>query len=152
GLMSLSLSGLLPAAAAETNLSPILPMGHAGAVVSMALSADGKRLLTGSEDRSAILWDAATGQKLQTFVGHDGFVSSVVLSADGKHVLTGSTDKTAVLWEADSGKKLQKFIENTGTITSVAISADGTRIATASGANSTATLWDAATGRPFKAI
>jgi WD40 repeat protein len=44
------------------------------------------------------LWDAATGQRLQTLRGHENTVSSAVLSPDGRTVLTASWDKTARLW------------------------------------------------------
>src|SRR5262249_44554025 len=73
--------------------------GHAREVYSVALSADGKQVVTGSADTTAILWEAATGKKLQTFQGHTQSVVSVALSTDGKHMLTGSYDKTAILWE-----------------------------------------------------
>jgi WD40 repeat protein len=64
---------------------------------------------TGSRDKTAILWDANSGKKIQTFEGHTDQVSSVALSADGKQLVTGSYDKTAILWETASGKKLQTF-------------------------------------------
>ena len=44
--------------------------GHTGGLSSVALSGDGKRVLTGSDDNTAILWDAASGKKIQTFQGH----------------------------------------------------------------------------------
>ena len=71
----------------------------------MALSSDGKQVLTGSYE-TAILWEAASGKKLQTFRGHTEGVRSVALASDGKHVWTGSTDRTARLWDAASGKEL----------------------------------------------
>ena len=54
--------------------------------MSVALSGDGKHVLTGSGDKTAILWEAASGKKLQTFQGHTDSVKSVALSGDGKHV------------------------------------------------------------------
>ena len=39
---------------------------------------DGQHILTGSNDKSAILWERSTGQKVRTFDGHDGAVISVV--------------------------------------------------------------------------
>ena len=56
------------------------------------------RILTGSEDYSAILWDAKTGQEVLTLKGHSQEVTSVAFSPDGKSVLTGSQDGTAILW------------------------------------------------------
>jgi WD40 repeat protein len=92
----------------DPNVKPILPAGHTREIISVALSADGKHMATGSYDTTAILWEAATGKPLQTFDGHNKhLVYSVALSADGKHVVTGSHDQTAILWEVATGKKLR---------------------------------------------
>jgi WD40 repeat protein len=71
----------------------------------VALSPDGTKVLTGSADNTAKLWDAATGTVLQTFTVPSLTylpcrVSSVAFSPDGTKVLTGSDDKTAKLWDA----------------------------------------------------
>src|SRR5436309_969839 len=74
--------------------------GHTQGVMGVAISGDGKTVVTGSYDKTAILWEAASGKKLQTFQGHNGFVTSVAISGDGKFVLTGAEDRTAILWDA----------------------------------------------------
>ena len=73
----------------------VLQMGHSRLVRSVAFSHDGRQVLTGSLDRTAIVWDAASGQKLRTFRGHTGWVNSAVFSADSRQVLTGSRDQRA---------------------------------------------------------
>ena len=45
-------------------------VGHTGEVWSAAFSPDGKRIVTGSWDRTAKVWDAGTGQELLTLKGH----------------------------------------------------------------------------------
>ena len=57
------------------------------------------RVLTGSYDNTARLWDAATGKEIRAFSGHEQPVLSVAFSPDGMRVLTGSYDKTARLWD-----------------------------------------------------
>ena len=76
--------------------------GHDGAVSAIAWSPDGKRVLTGSEDRTARLWDLATGRVLLTLKGHNAGVTAVAWSPNGLHIVTGSKDKTARVWSADS--------------------------------------------------
>jgi len=70
-------------------------------IVSVAFSPDGKYVLTGSDDTTAKLWDAATGAVVRNFLEHTDGVYGVAFSPDGKHVLTGSWDGTAKLWDTD---------------------------------------------------
>jgi RNA polymerase sigma factor (sigma-70 family) len=123
--------------------------GHARAVHGVALSADGKRLATGSGDTTAILWDTASGKDLQVFKGHAQWVFSVALSGDGKKLLTGSHDTTAALWDTATAEKLQTFRGHRAEVSSVALSVDGKHVLTGSW-DHTAILWDAATGKQLQ--
>jgi WD40 repeat protein len=78
---------------------------HGDRVSSLALSGDSKRLVTGSWDGTAILWEAASGKKLQTFPVRGGYVESVALSADGRQLWTTSNDCTTRLWDTATGKE-----------------------------------------------
>src|SRR5262245_53763772 len=59
-------------------------LGHTNGVTSVALSADGKRLVSGSEDRTIKVWDLEAGKETCTLRGHTSGVRSLALSADGK--------------------------------------------------------------------
>src|SRR5262245_54428409 len=80
--------------------------GHIQNVSSVTFSPDGKRLASGSPDRTVKLWDAVTGQELLTLQGHGGVVSSVAFSPDGKRLATGSFDRTVKLWDTVAGQEL----------------------------------------------
>ena len=80
--------------------------GHTGPVLGCALSADGRRALTCSSDRTARLWDLASGEELLKMEGHTSYVLGCALSADGRRALTCSDDQTARLWDLASGKEL----------------------------------------------
>jgi WD40 repeat protein len=121
-------------------------LGHTGPVACVAFSPDGKRILTGSWDDTAKLWDAETGQEIRTFSGHTDWVTSVAFSPDGKQVLTGSYDRTAKLWDVETGQEIHTFSGHTSWVTSVAFSPDGMRVLTGS-RYSRAKLWDAKTGQ-----
>jgi WD40 repeat protein len=67
----------------------------------VAFSPDGKRIVSGSRDKTVRLWDAQTGQPIgQPLQGHGESVNSVAFSPDGKRIVSGSTDKTVRLWDA----------------------------------------------------
>src|SRR2546423_1523661 len=67
----------------ESRLDLVLQTGHSYRVHGVALSGDGKLVVTaGGLDAKAILWHAASGKVLQHFEGHTGEVTSVALSGD----------------------------------------------------------------------
>jgi WD40 repeat protein len=75
-----------------------VPGTGGGYVLGMALSTDGRRLLTGHEDKTVRLWDTTTGKELQRFEGHTDRVISVAFSHDGTRALSGGADGTVRLW------------------------------------------------------
>jgi WD40 repeat protein len=68
-------------------------------VVGVAFSPDGTLLATASHDRTARLWDPATGQHRSTLEGHTDWVSGVAFSPDGTLLATASDDGTVRLWD-----------------------------------------------------
>lgn len=104
-----------------------LVAGHSNSVTSVAISPDGTLLLTGSVDRTAILWELATGGALRTLAGHTDRVTAVAFSPDGTQVLTGSGDGSARLWTTATGAQVRALRPCSSTISSVAFSPDGVR-------------------------
>ncbi len=102
--------------------------GHTDSVVSLAWSADGRRLLSGSYDYAARLWDVTSGQS-QELRGHDGWVTSVAISSDLRQLLTGSQDGTLIVWDAASGQAGPPFLGHQGAVMAAAFSPDGQRVA-----------------------
>src|SRR5206468_689825 len=94
-------------------------LSHKGLVQAVAFSPDGKTVLTGSCDRTARLWETATGNPLGPPLQHQGLVQAVAFSPDGKTVLTGSGDKTARLWETATGNPLGPPLQHQGPVYAV---------------------------------
>jgi WD40 repeat protein len=109
--------------------------------LAVAFSPDGKTVLTGSADKEARLWDAATGRPLGTPMAHQGMVVAVAFSPDGKTVLTASSDNTARLWDAATGRPLGPPMTHQAGVSAVAFSPDGKTVLTGS-YDKTARLWE----------
>jgi len=125
--------------------------GHTGGVWSAAYNSDGSRIVTASYDKTARVWDTATGKTLTTLRGHRDWVMSAEFSPDGKHIVTASRDHTARIWDATTGQQLVELDGHEDVVVSAAFSPDGTRIVTAS-YDKTARVWDAATGKQLSEL
>ena len=120
--------------------------GHTDPVWAIAFSPDGARLATASDDGTAIIWDATTGQTLLSLTTHaTRGRHGLAFSPDGTRLITASDNRTATVWNSDTGEEVLTLDGHTDGVSSVAFSPDGSRIATAS-EDRTAKIWDAVTG------
>ncbi|MEM1256243.1 MAG: hypothetical protein AAGI69_27720 [Cyanobacteria bacterium P01_H01_bin.21] len=121
-----------------------------GPIFSLAMSQDGQRIISGSEDGTVRLWNTITGEPIgPPLQGHEGTVRSVAISRDGQRIVSGGSDDTVRLWDAATGEPIGSPLQgHEGTVRSVAISRDGQRIVSGS-EDGTVRLWDAATGEPI---
>jgi len=95
-------------------------------VRSVAISPDGSRIVSGSDDEMILVWDAETGKQLGAPLrGHTDRVSSVAFSPDGSRIVSGSHDKRIRIWDAATSKPLGAPLRgHTDRVSSVAISPD----------------------------
>jgi WD40 repeat protein/serine/threonine protein kinase len=120
---------------------------HQGAVVGMAFSPDGGRLVSISSDHTVRLWEAATGRELVVARGDGGSIGAVGFSPDGSRLASGSDDGTVRLWEAHTGHPLVVCLGHPGPVRALAFSPDCRRLVSAAlPADDRCRLWDAATG------
>jgi WD40 repeat protein len=95
-----------------------------GRVTALVVSADGKTILTASEDKTGRLWDAATGQSRQTLL-HPCKVLSAAVSPDASLVVTGGEDKGVRVWSSKTGRTVAAPYWHSQPVTAVAWSPDG---------------------------
>ncbi|HKP54974.1 MAG TPA: caspase family protein [Chloroflexia bacterium] len=89
---------------------PRLFKGHTGYdVLHLSISPDSRYMLTGSTDKTAVLWDVQSATQLFTLTGHLDQVTGTAFSPDGKYAITGSDDNTARLWDVSTGKEVRLF-------------------------------------------
>lgn len=95
-------------------------------------SPDSESVLTGGEDGTARLWDAATGAAKGEPLRHDGPVLSLAFSPQGELIVTGSYDGTARIWDAATCRQLGRSLLHLGRVHAVAVRFDKQFVATAS--------------------
>ena len=120
-------------------------------VFSVALSPDGKHMLTGEfsgsdDDHEIVMREITNGKIIRRFKGHKDIISALAFSADGKLILSGSYDQKIILWEAGSGKKIKIFAGHSGLINSLDFSFNAVNFISTS-MDGTLRLWDLAAGQ-----
>src|SRR5207248_3255373 len=77
-----------------------------------ALSPGGKRVLSGSCDKTVRLWDVKAGKELRKMTGHSDRVYRVAFGPEGQ-AISGGKDRTMRLWDLNTGKNAGVFIGHT---------------------------------------
>ncbi len=123
--------------------------GHENRVWSVAVTPDGKYVVSGSDDKTVRLWDLATGKEVRRFTGHWPSVYSVAVTPNDKYVVSGSGGYTVRVWELATGKEVRELTAHEGSVNSVAVTPDGKYVVSGSG-DKTVRLWDLATGKEVR--
>jgi WD40 repeat protein len=119
--------------------------GHQGYVMAAAFSPDGRRIVTGSSDNTAKVWEVATGREVFTLTGHEAPIECVAFGPDGRWIVTGGEDLTARIWDGETGKELHTLRGHSNSVSEVSISQDGKRVY-ASCFDGTTRAWDPVSG------
>jgi WD40 repeat protein/DNA-binding SARP family transcriptional activator len=125
--------------------------GHTGWVNDVAFNADGKTILSGSDDHTLILWDVSTGEIIRRLEGHTGAVKSIALSPDGRTAISGADDGTPRIWDVTSGETLHRLEGDAATVSQVVLSPDG-KVAASHTDDAVIVLWDVATGQELRRL
>jgi WD40 repeat protein len=106
-------------------------VGHFLPVPALAVSPDGRHIVTGSLDSSIKVWDSGSGQLLGELPSA-GPVISLAFSRDGRRIAAACLDTTVRIWDFASGRLLQTIANRTW-VASVAFSPDSRRVVAATG-------------------
>jgi WD40 repeat protein len=106
-------------------MSEIDLRGHMGEINDVALT--NRFAITGSNDKTARIWDVTTGQLRHNLV-HEAAVGAVAIAADGRLALTGCEDGAIRLWDVETGARLSE-IRVKDAIGRIKFSSDGTAAA-----------------------
>lgn len=86
-------------------------VGHARTVRSMAVSADGQYLVSGSSGGGLIVWNRTTGERLKTIEKATEPVVAVSFSPDGSLLFAARSDRSVLRWDLKAGKQTDALVE-----------------------------------------
>ncbi|EAZ90378.1 WD40 repeat domain-containing protein [Crocosphaera chwakensis] len=115
--------------------------GHSLAVGAVAVTPDGKKLISGSCDGTIKVWDLATGNLENTLKNHSYSINILAVTTDSKKVISGSRDQTLKIWDLDT-ENLENTLKNHSySINILAVTTDSKKVISGS-RDQTLKIWD----------
>jgi WD40 repeat protein/tRNA A-37 threonylcarbamoyl transferase component Bud32 len=135
-------------------------LGDKDGVFDVALSPDGKRIVSAGGSGTIKIWDAGDGRELMALRRNDATVMSVRFSPDGKRIASISRDMKIKVWDAQSGTEVKTLTRDvsvsrdfipTALPVPIVFSPDSKKIASIS-LNDTIKVWEADSGTALMAF
>ena len=118
--------------------------GHSDSVKAIALTPDGKTLISGSRDNTIKIWDLGTGTEKFTLKGHSSSVNAITVTPDGKTVISGSYDESIKIWDLGTGIEKFTLKGHRSSVNEIVLTPDG--ITVISSCDDKIKIWDLGTG------
>lgn len=161
GALALALVGcggsLVPPLAPPVGASGVLPPGmrpakadgHLAATKCLSFSPDGREILSGSEDRTLLVWEVESGRMLQRLEGHAGYVgpNACAFLPDGRRIVSAGWGGEVFVWDRATGKRVKQLagLSSADSVSSLSVRPDGREVMVG-GRNGRVTAWDLASG------
>ena len=125
---------------------------HTGPVTTIAWSPSGQYIVSGSADKTALVWRANDGALVYKFIGYQYPLTSVTWSRDSMCVASGGADDgTVQVWDATDNKDIRSFTEHSGKVLALSW-ADELSLIASGGEDTTVHVWDGNNGKSEKVL
>jgi WD40 repeat protein len=131
--------------------------GHQNPIISLVISLDGTKIISGCQEGIIKVWDLSTGKELVTLNSRQqGIIGSLAITSDCKKIIFIDTSGgfipfiTIKVWDLDTGKELLTFNSHHSTISSLIITPNNQYVISSgldsNGLDTTIKIWDLDTG------
>ena len=135
----------------ETRQIRAILRGHESPVFQLAFSPDGKYLISGAKDKTAIIWDVSKARLLHRLIGHSDAIYDVGFTPDSERAVTASFDKTLRLWNVAKGTLITTMTGHTDRVRSLSVSPKDGSILSGDNAGEIR-IWDGKSGRYLRTL
>jgi len=123
--------------------------GHLNKINALAISADGRKLVSTSSDRTLKIWDLTRKECTDTLNIPE--THTLALSPDCRTAVTDGEDNTILIWDLPSKRRLHTLEGHMSEIKSIVMSPDGKTILSSS-LDKTIKIWDLVSGKCLKTV
>jgi len=102
---------------------------HAGPVRAARFTPDDMHIVSGGDDGSLVVWNAASGRAERRIDAHTGGIRALTILRGREWIVSGGEDGLVRAWRLADGSRVREFAGHRGGVRSVSVSPDGERLA-----------------------
>lgn len=101
-------------------------VAHEQSVNAVIYSPDGDFIISGSSDKTIIVWDVKNQREIRRLTAHNAAITQLDISPDGKHIISGGNDGEIIIWNFDTGSIEHRISYQGSSIRGLDFNSDGT--------------------------